>query len=86
MEDTKKCLYCGQEIKAIAKKCRNCGKWLTEQPETRSQQPTYPRSDYNLITKNEDKKKWKSYVLIAIIVFLILMLPTLVKLIKLMFK
>lgn len=86
MEDTKKCPYCGQEIKAIAKKCRYCGKWLTEQTEARNQQPTYPRSDYSLITKNEDKKKWKSYILIAIIVFVILMLPTLVKLIKLMFK
>ena len=30
MEDTKKCPYCGQEIKAIAKKCRYCGKWLNE--------------------------------------------------------
>lgn len=28
MEDTKKCPYCGQEIKAIAKKCRFCGQWL----------------------------------------------------------
>lgn len=28
MEDTKKCPYCGKEIKAIAKKCRYCGEWL----------------------------------------------------------
>lgn len=33
MEDTKKWPYCGEEIKAKAKKCRFCGQWL-EQTET----------------------------------------------------
>ena len=30
MEDTKRCPYCGEEIKAVAKKCKHCGEWLDE--------------------------------------------------------
>lgn len=28
MSDTKQCPFCGGEIKAIAKKCKHCGKWI----------------------------------------------------------
>ena len=31
MNDTKICPYCGKEIKAVAQKCRFCGKWLNEE-------------------------------------------------------
>lgn len=31
MKDTKICPYCGEEIKAVAKKCRFCGQWLDEE-------------------------------------------------------
>lgn len=27
---TKRCPYCGEEILAVAKKCKHCGEWLTE--------------------------------------------------------
>lgn len=32
MEKTKRCPYCGEEILAIAKKCKHCGEWLDETP------------------------------------------------------
>ena len=30
MNETKRCPYCGEEILAIAKKCKHCGEWLTD--------------------------------------------------------
>ncbi|MCR4808561.1 MAG: zinc ribbon domain-containing protein [Prevotella sp.] len=37
MEETKRCPYCGEEILAIAKKCRFCGEWLTDKEKPKIQ-------------------------------------------------
>ena len=41
MEDaTKRCPYCGEEILAVAKKCKHCGEWLDENAQVSIPQPT----------------------------------------------
>ena len=32
-KDHKRCPYCGEEILAVAKKCKHCGEWLDKEPE-----------------------------------------------------
>ncbi len=33
MDETKRCPYCGEEILAVARKCKHCGVWLEEESE-----------------------------------------------------
>lgn len=33
-KETKTCPYCGNEIFAVAKKCKHCGKWIDKDPES----------------------------------------------------
>lgn len=33
MKETKRCPYCGEEILAVAKKCKHCGEWLDKKEE-----------------------------------------------------
>jgi DNA-directed RNA polymerase subunit RPC12/RpoP len=32
MDETKRCPYCGEEILAVARKCKHCGEWLDDEP------------------------------------------------------
>lgn len=38
-KETKNCPYCGEEILAVAKKCKHCGEWLPEQPKPKQMVP-----------------------------------------------
>lgn len=47
MEETKRCPYCGEEILAIAKKCKHCGEWLDN-----NSRDTIPNSISNIESVN----------------------------------
>jgi hypothetical protein len=38
-QKTKRCPYCGEEILAVAKKCKHCGEWLEPKEITKEQKP-----------------------------------------------
>lgn len=68
MQDTKKCPYCGEEIKASAKKCRFCGEWLDE---AAPQVPHEERTNIEGTGKNGNILK---YILIGVIVIAIVII------------
>lgn len=68
MQDTKKCPYCGEEIKASAKKCRFCGEWLDE---ATPQVPHEERTNTEGTGKNGNILK---YILIGVIVIAIVII------------
>lgn len=68
MQDTKKCPYCGEEIKASAKKCRFCGEWLDE---AAPQVPHEERTNTEGTGKNGNILK---YILIGVIVIAIVII------------
>lgn len=63
MEETKKCPYCGKEIKTVAKKCKHCGKWLDDNA-TIQQATNIPT---NVPQQSKFSNKKIVYMLIAIV-------------------
>ena len=67
-QETKKCPYCGEEILAVAKKCKHCGTWLDGRDEAKASTPATPKQDIPVNTPpvNKPAKKPIDFLNIAI--------------------
>lgn len=65
MEETKKCPYCGNEILAVAKKCKHCGKWLEAKDSHISLQPN---AGVDNPKKSQETNAFKLFMPVAIII------------------
>ena len=70
MEQTTKCPYCGEEILAVAKKCKHCGEWLDKDVEPTSHAES--QSTQPVQTIMPKKKSVSKGVIAAILVLLVL--------------
>lgn len=72
MEEKKVCPYCGEEILAVAKKCKHCGEWLDKKENVETQiEPQY------IPEKKMTFRKWWIVILIilAIMIGLFVIIP-----------
>ena len=72
--ETKTCPYCGEEILAIAKKCKHCGEWLEKKKEEQPKEsikPTQKDEDYKLTASDVLGCIWSFVPLLLIIIGLV---------------
>ena len=61
MEEKKLCPYCGEEILAVAKKCKHCGEWLDKKGNVETQ-----IERQNIPEKKQAFKKWRIAILVIL--------------------
>jgi uncharacterized membrane protein YvbJ len=72
MSDTKLCPYCGEEVKAEAKKCKYCHSMLENEPAQARQQaaPTARPAAQPTAAKKPIYKRWWAWVAAIVVLFL----------------
>lgn len=72
MEEIMKCPYCGEDILAVARKCKHCGEWLNKESDPKDTTDTRTTNGASVECHKTQKANSKKIVLGIIIIFAIL--------------